>query len=55
MLTKFSEELVATSRAASCLFHAGLLLGLLFCPEDEDGMLLQNVSWLSTDYMALYP
>jgi hypothetical protein len=31
------------------------LLGLLFDPEDEGDMFLQNVIWLSTDNMVLYP
>jgi hypothetical protein len=30
------------------------LLGLLFIPEDGSNMFLQNISWLSIDYMALY-
>jgi hypothetical protein len=29
--------------------------GLLFDPEDESNMFVRNVSWLSPDYMALYP
>jgi hypothetical protein len=36
-------------------FHTGFLLGLFFDPEDEGGMFLQSVSWLSTNYPALYP
>jgi hypothetical protein len=35
-------------------FHAGLLLGLFFDPEDGSNMFLWNVGLLSTDYMALY-
>jgi hypothetical protein len=37
------------------LLHAGFLLGLLYSPEDEGNMFLQNIGWLSMDYMALYP
>jgi hypothetical protein len=36
------------------LFHASLLLGLFFDPEDGDDIFLRNVGWLSTDYTALY-
>lgn len=36
-------------------FHTGLLLGLLFKPEDCGDMFFQNVSWIAADYMALYP
>jgi hypothetical protein len=31
------------------------LLDLFFDSEDGGNMFLQNISWLSTDYMALYP
>jgi hypothetical protein len=31
------------------------LLGLLFNPENGDDTFLQNVGWLSADYIALYP
>jgi hypothetical protein len=37
------------------LLPAGFFLGLLFYPEDGSDMLLQNVSWLSSDYMAVDP
>jgi hypothetical protein len=45
-----------TSRAllANC-FHAGFLLGLCFDPEDGGDIFLQNIGWLSMDYMALCP
>jgi hypothetical protein len=39
---------------ASTCFHAGISLGL-FIPGDGGDMFLRNVSWLSTDYTALYP
>jgi hypothetical protein len=38
-----------------CQFHAGLLLDLLFDPEDCGNVLLRNVNRLSPGYMALYP
>jgi hypothetical protein len=31
------------------------LFDLFFDPEDGCGMFLQNIDWLSLDYMALYP
>jgi hypothetical protein len=34
-------------------FHAGMLFGLSFDPEDRGDMFLHNVRWLSTDYMAI--
>jgi hypothetical protein len=37
------------------LLHDGFLLGSLFYSEDGGDMFLQNVSWLSMDYTALYP
>jgi hypothetical protein len=40
---------------ASSLHHAGFLLGLFFYPEDGGNMFLQNISWFSVGYMALYP
>jgi hypothetical protein len=46
-------------RQADCsgcyLLHAGFLLSLFFDPEDEGNMSSQNVSWLSTNFTALYP
>jgi hypothetical protein len=38
-----------------CRIHAGLLLGLLFDPEDGSDMLSRNVGRLSQDCTALYP
>jgi hypothetical protein len=39
---------------ATC-FHAGILLGLFFDPEDGGSVFLRNVGSLSTDCEALYP
>jgi hypothetical protein len=39
---------------ATC-FHTGFLLGLFFNHEDGGDIFLQNISWLSIDYTALYP
>jgi hypothetical protein len=36
-------------------FHAAFLLCLYFDLENGGDMFLRNVSWLSTDYTALYP
>jgi hypothetical protein len=36
-------------------FHAGIFLGLFFRHADGENTFLRNVSWLSTDYTALYP
>jgi hypothetical protein len=38
-----------------CLINAGFLFGLVFNPEYGGDTFLQNVRWLSTDYMPLYP
>jgi hypothetical protein len=38
---------------AAC-FHTGLFLGLFFNLENRGNMCLQNISLLSTHYMALY-
>jgi hypothetical protein len=35
--------------------HVFSLLGLVFNPEDGGNILIQNVGWYSTDYIALYP
>jgi hypothetical protein len=39
--------------SACCLVHVGFLIGSFFDPENGDGMFLQNVIWLTPDYMAL--
>jgi hypothetical protein len=36
-------------------FHAGILLGLFFDPEDGSDMFLLNLGGLSADYRASYP
>jgi hypothetical protein len=36
------------------ILHAGFLFGLLFDPEVSGVVFLQNVSLVSTDYMALH-
>jgi hypothetical protein len=36
-------------------FHADVLLGLFFDPEDGGDIFFRNVGWLSMDYTALYP
>jgi hypothetical protein len=41
------------SLLATC-FHAGILLGLIFDPEDGGDMFLRYVGRFSTVYMALY-
>jgi hypothetical protein len=46
------EALIACS--ACYLHHVDFLLGLFSDPEDGGDMLLRYVSWLSTDYTALY-
>jgi hypothetical protein len=37
------------------LLHAGFLRGLFFGPENEDNTFLQNIDWLWTEYVTLYP
>jgi hypothetical protein len=32
-----------------------ILISLFFDPEDEGDMLLQNIGWISGDYIALRP
>jgi hypothetical protein len=43
------------SKKACYMLHAGFLLGLFFHPEDGGNLLLQNIGWLSVDYMELCP
>jgi hypothetical protein len=37
-----------------CLLYASLFLCLLFNPENGSDIFFRNVTWLSTDYKALY-
>jgi hypothetical protein len=48
-------EVVMKIAGGKQCFHAGMLLGLYFDPEDRGSMFFRNVSWLSADYAALYP
>jgi hypothetical protein len=41
--------------SACYLFHSGVLIGLLFNPENGDDMFLRNLGWRSVVYIALYP
>jgi hypothetical protein len=50
MLPPYSEQRI---HSACYVFHAGLLLDLFFDPEVVNNMFLQNITWLSTSYMAL--
>jgi hypothetical protein len=50
-----TSKLNVLIETACYLLHDGFLLGLFFEPEGGGDMLLQNVSWLSTDYTALHP
>jgi hypothetical protein len=49
------EEHIASIFSAFCLLHTGLLIVLLFDPEDGGDVLLQKVSWRSLEYTALCP
>jgi hypothetical protein len=40
---------------AELCYHAGILLGFFFDPEDGGVIFFWNICWLSTDYTALYP
>jgi hypothetical protein len=51
--TKNDRSKHRASRSAFCLLHAGFLLGLLFCPKDEDNMYLGKVGWLSVGQLLL--
>jgi hypothetical protein len=37
------------------IVYIGVLLGLVFNPEDADDVFLRNNDWSSTNYMSLYP
>jgi hypothetical protein len=53
-LTNIAEKYIAACRVTSYLFHADMLLGLLYDQEDGDGIFLQNISWFSTEYIVFY-
>jgi hypothetical protein len=36
-------------------FYTGFMLDLFIDPEDGGDIILRNVSWISTDYMTVYP
>jgi hypothetical protein len=55
LCTRNAKEHCSVWGRHSYLLHANFLHGLLFNPEDEGGMILGNVGWLSTDYKTLYP
>jgi hypothetical protein len=38
-----------------CIFQAGFLLSLLYGSEDGGNMFLENITWLSLDYIMLCP
>jgi hypothetical protein len=48
-----TRRLHLQSSSTLCLFHAGLLLGLLFNAEDGGDMFLRNIGWLSTNYNGI--
>jgi hypothetical protein len=48
--TRYQHEIMW--QAEPC-FHAGILLGLYFYPENGGNMFFRNVCWLSTDYTTL--
>jgi hypothetical protein len=41
-------------RSAYCMLRSGILVCLLFNPEDGGNIFLRNVGWLPSDYTALY-
>jgi hypothetical protein len=49
-----SESQLLVAMFGTC-FHIGFLLSLFFYPKAGDSMFLQNVGWLSMDYMTLHP
>jgi hypothetical protein len=50
----FWDVTTCSPSKATC-FRTGVLLGLFFDHEGGGYMFFQNVGWLSTDFMALYP
>lgn len=49
------NEICILYRDSTVLLAAYFLLGYLLDPKDGGDMFLRTVSWLSTQYMALYP
>jgi hypothetical protein len=49
------HEAGSQQNSARCPLHTRILLRSLFDPKEGGDMFLREVSWLSPDYMALYP
>jgi hypothetical protein len=50
---KPSKKLVSNRQQEE--LQAGLCMGLFCNPKDRDDMFLQNIKWLSMDYIVLHP
>jgi hypothetical protein len=53
-LFRCSKTGCTNSPLVTC-FQASFLLGFIFDPKNGGDIFLRNISWLLTDYMALYP